>query len=62
MTPDLIVINGHLLTFDKAQPQASAVAVKGGQIIAVGQSADIREMAGPATRIIDVSSPNFLCH
>ena len=60
MTPDLIVINGHLLTFDKAQPQASAVAVKGGQIIAVGQSADIREMAGPATRIIDAAESTVL--
>ena len=60
MTPDLIVINGHLLTFDKAQPQASAVAVKGGQIIAVGQSADIREMAGPATRIIDAANSTVL--
>jgi predicted amidohydrolase YtcJ len=60
MTPDLIVINGHLLTFDKAQPQASAVAVRGGQIIAVGLSADIREMAGPATRIIDAADSTVL--
>ncbi|XDZ65895.1 amidohydrolase [Alphaproteobacteria bacterium LSUCC0684] len=60
MTPDLVVLNGRLLTFDKARPAASALAVQGGKIIAVGTTTDIREMAGPDTRIIDALGSTVL--
>jgi len=60
MSPDLIIINGRLITFDHARPSASALAVKDGQIIAVGEGADIRDMAGPNTRILDAAGNTVL--
>jgi len=60
MTPDLVVLNGRLLTFDKARPAASGLAVRGGQIIAVGMTDDIHEMAGSDTRIIDAAGSSVL--
>ena len=60
MSPDLIIINGRLITFDHTRPAASALAVKGGQIIAVGEGADIRDMAGADTRILDAADNTVL--
>ncbi len=60
MSPDLIIINGRLITFDHARPSASALAVKDGQIIAVGEGADIRDMAGANTRILDAAGNTVL--
>jgi len=60
MSPDLIIINGRLITFDHARPSASALAVKDGQIIAVGEGADIRDMAGADTRILDAAGNTVL--
>lgn len=65
--PDLIVINATVYTMDAAQPQAEAFAVKDGRFIAVGSSADIRNLAGRATQIFDgrgmTVTPGFIdCH
>jgi len=60
MSPDLIIINGRLITFDHTRPVASALAVKDGQIIAVGEGADIRDMAGADTRILDAAGNTVL--
>jgi len=35
-TPDLIVRNADVITFDPARPGARAVAIKDGRILAVG--------------------------
>jgi len=65
--PDLIVINATVYTLDPAQPQAEAFAVKDGRFVAVGASADIRNLAGRATQIFDgrgmTVTPGFIdCH
>lgn len=57
---DLIVVNGRVLTMDEARPRAEAVAIGGGVIRAVGTSAEIRAMAGPATRIVDAGGGSVL--
>jgi predicted amidohydrolase YtcJ len=51
-TPETIIVNGKVIVYDAAP--AEAVAVLDGHIAAIGNSADIRKLAGPATRIIDV--------
>ncbi len=58
---DLILINGKVLTVDKAFSAAEAVAVKGGRIVAVGKTADIvaREK-GPQTQVIDLKGRTML--
>jgi predicted amidohydrolase YtcJ len=51
---DLIIINGKVLTIDKDNPIAEAVAVKGEKIIAVGTSATIKKLnLEGKTKVID---------
>lgn len=53
-TPDLILYNGSLHTLDEKVPFATAVAVTGNKISALGADRDILDLAGPATRTIDL--------
>ena len=61
---DLILHGGRVLTLDDARPEASAVAVRGGSIAAVGGDAEILALGGPATRRIDLAGrlvlPGFI--
>jgi predicted amidohydrolase YtcJ len=52
--PDLALINGQIHTVDPVRPRAEAVAVCGDRIAAVGTTADIKKLAGPGTRIVDL--------
>ena len=66
-TPDLILVNGRVLTQDAALPRAEAFAVKYGRFVAVGSTADVRNLATRDTPIIDAGSttvvPGFIdCH
>ena len=67
--PDLIVVNARVYTVDPALPRAEAFAVKNGRFIAVGSSADVRNLATARTRVIDAQqatvTPGFIdthCH
>jgi len=50
----LILANGKVWTENPAQPQAQGVALDGNHILAVGDNATIRKLAGSATKIIDL--------
>ncbi|MER8188459.1 amidohydrolase [Kitasatospora sp. NPDC094015] len=50
---DLIVHNAHVHTVDDARPRAEAVAVRDGRIAWVGDGDGWRELAGPATEVVD---------
>lgn len=52
--PTLILYNGTIQTQDAACPQATAVAVAGARILAVGADQEILPLAVPATRVIDL--------
>jgi hypothetical protein len=52
MTADLILLDARVYTMDGARPAASAVAVAGRHILAVGTDAEIEALAGPTTRTI----------
>jgi len=54
MHPDLVLINGKIWTVNPSQPEAQAVACRDGKIVAVGTTAEIRSMAGPETRVVDL--------
>ncbi|WP_116135060.1 amidohydrolase [Tropicimonas sp. IMCC34043] len=60
MTPDIVILNGRLITFDPARPFATALAIAGGVIAAVGDTAEIRALAGPGTRIVDAMGATVL--
>ena len=63
---DMILHNGRLITMDDGQPTATAMAIKGNRIMAVGGD-DVRSLAGKATRMVDLKGacvvPGFIdCH
>jgi predicted amidohydrolase YtcJ len=47
-------VNGKVWTVDAAKPQAEAIAVWRDRILAVGTDAEVKALAGPATRVIDL--------
>ncbi|TPI30783.1 amidohydrolase [Mesorhizobium sp. B3-1-6] len=51
---DLVFTNGRIYTLDRKRPWVSAVAVKGGRIVAVGEGADVAALKGSATRLVDL--------
>jgi predicted amidohydrolase YtcJ len=51
---DVIYINGAVITVDPAKPYAEAFAVTNGRFSAVGSTAEIRRLATPATKIVDL--------
>lgn len=51
---DLVITNGKVVTVDEKLPEARAVAVLGGKIIAVGSEMDIKRFVGRATEVIDL--------
>lgn len=53
--PDLILVNGTIYTVDPAHPLASAIAVTGGRISAVGSSTEIEHLTGPTTEVRDLA-------
>ncbi len=53
-TPDLILINGKILTVDAKDSIVEAMAIANGKIVAVGTTANIQRQAGLATRVVDL--------
>jgi len=51
--PDVIFI-GQFLTLDPGHPQAEAIAVSGGRIVAVGSKSEVEALANKATRKISI--------
>jgi predicted amidohydrolase YtcJ len=50
----LLLVNGRLHTQDPACPQATAVAIRAGRILAVGEDGEIRALAGAGAKVIDL--------
>lgn len=61
---DLVLLGGHVVTVDSANPEAQAVAVRGDRIVAVGTDAEVRRHVGENTRVIDLGGrlaiPGFI--
>lgn len=53
-SPDLVLLNGKIFTSDAAHPYAQALAIRGERIIATGDSAKIKALAGVQTKLIDL--------
>ena len=51
---DLILLNGKVITVDKENRVAKAVAIKDSRILRVGNNAEVRRTAGSGTKIIDL--------
>src|ERR1051325_10526250 len=53
-TADTIFRGGTIVTVDRAHPEARALAVANGVIIAVGDEAAVMKTRGPKTQVIDL--------
>ncbi|ALI03754.1 imidazolonepropionase [Pseudomonas sp. FW306-02-F02-AA] len=51
---DLILFNGRMHTVDRDKPLASAVAIKDGRFITVGNDTDVMPLRGASTQVIDL--------
>src|SRR5580692_9887476 len=51
---DLILAGADIITLDPRCPAASAVAISGGRIAAVGDRHDVRDWRGARTEVIDL--------
>jgi predicted amidohydrolase YtcJ len=58
--PDLILFNGRFHTLDTKNPTASAVAISDGKFCAVGADHEVRQLAGDATKLIDLKGRSAL--
>lgn len=52
---DLVLKNAVVHTMDARRPRAQAVAVRGGQIVAVGSNRELEPFMGPRTRVRDLA-------
>ena len=52
--PDLVLINGKVLTVDRNFSIAEGVAITGNRILTTGNEDQLRFLAGPDTRIVDL--------
>ncbi|MEU1519463.1 amidohydrolase [Streptomyces sp. NPDC005811] len=59
-TPTLVLTGGQVLTLDDAFTVAEGVAVRGRDIVAVGSDAEVRALAGPGTRVVDLGGRTVL--
>ena len=58
--PDLILLNGRFTTLDKSEPTATAVAIKDGKFIAVGEDSEISQLKSDSTRTVDLNGRSAL--
>lgn len=62
--PDLILVNGRIVTADDARPEAEAIAMRGETIVALGTSAEMKALAGAGTKVVDLEGrlaiPGFI--
>ncbi|MGH9322773.1 MAG: amidohydrolase [Vicinamibacteria bacterium] len=62
--PDLVLVNGRVLTMDDELARAEAFAVKNGRFVAVGSNDDVRNLVSPGTEVIDAEgmtvTPGFI--
>lgn len=58
--PDLILLNGKIATVDSTDAIVEALAISGNTVSATGSSADIRALAGSATKIVDLGGKTVI--
>jgi len=61
---ELVLLGGRVWTGDPRQPQAEAVAIGGGRILAIGRTESVRALIGPRTQVLTVEGrlvlPGFI--
>ncbi|MEM6703707.1 MAG: amidohydrolase [Acidobacteriota bacterium] len=50
---DLVLLNGRIATMDSGRPEATALAARDGEFVAVGSDDEVRSLIGTFTQVID---------
>jgi predicted amidohydrolase YtcJ len=58
--PDLILINGRVITVDRNFTIADGVAIASDRILTTGNEDQLRSLAGPSTRIVDLKGTTVI--
>lgn len=58
--PDLVLVNGTVLTVDGRNSVAEAVGVTAGLITAVGSTKDVQSLCGPNTKVVDLAGRTLI--
>ncbi len=58
--PDVVYFNGSVVTMDDANPTVEAVATLGDKIVATGSDREVRGLAGPKTKLVDLAGRTML--
>jgi len=53
-TAETILVNGKILTVDSQFSTREAIAIRDAKIMSVGSTVEVRKLAGPQTRVIDL--------
>lgn len=59
-TPELVLFNANIYTVNDQAPQAQAIAVSGGKILAIGSNADVMNLASAGSQKIDLGMKTVL--
>jgi predicted amidohydrolase YtcJ len=51
---DLLLVNGKIITQDASSSVSAALAIEAGHVVATGSATELRKLAGPSTRVIDL--------
>ena len=57
---DAIYFGGKIITVNDLQPEAEAVAIKGGKIVAVGYRDEVMKLKGKKTTLVDLAGKTML--
>ena len=60
LSADIIYSNGDVVPVNELQPEAEAVAVKNGNIIAVGNKDEVFKLKGSKTRLVDLQGHTLI--
>jgi len=58
--PDVLYLNGPILSMDGKHSRYEAVATLGDKIVALGAQAVIQKLAGPTTRVVDLAGKTMV--
>ena len=57
---DMVLTGGNVLTIDKNNTRAEAVAIKDGKLAAVGSAAEVSRLVGEDTRVVNLAGRTLI--
>ena len=60
MRPELILYNANIITVDREQPRAQAVAIMAERFLAVGADDDVKRLATARTKLLDMGGKTIV--